>query len=63
MEIIQNIWLALNIVFGVWSSRNWMVYFYAKLKNKTFNQSSLGQILDLLILTSCLAYILTFCIN
>lgn len=60
MEILQNIWLALNIVFGLWSFRNWLIYFIAMITNKNFRQSSTGQILDLLIPASCLAYYLTF---
>ncbi len=60
MEIIQNIWLALNIVFGLWSARNWLYWSIATLFDKRYNQSSAGVILDLVIPLSCLAYYLTF---
>lgn len=55
-EILMNIWLALNIVFGMWSARNWLVYFWSIVSGSKYNQSDLGTILDLLIPASCLAY-------
>lgn len=60
MDILQNIWLALNIVFGVWSARNWLVYFYGKLSGRKVLQSELGRLVDLTILSSILAYWFTF---
>jgi len=60
MEIIQNFWLAFNIIFGLWSARNWLLYIYAKLMGARFTQGEYGRLLDLLIPTSCLAYYLTF---
>ncbi len=60
MEIIQNLWLAFNIIFGLWSARNWVIYVYAKVIGAKFNQSSSGRMLDLAIPTSCLAFYLTF---
>lgn len=60
MEIIQNIWLALNIVLGLWSSKNWLVYFFAVLFGKRYQQNQIGGFLDLIIPSSILAYYLTY---
>lgn len=60
MEIFQNIWLALNIVFGLWSGRNWLMWVVAAVFNKSYNQSQSGAVLDLTIPASCLAYYFTY---
>lgn len=55
-EILMNIWLALNIVFGLWSARNWLIYFAGVVSGRGCSQNQLGAILDLIIPASCLAY-------
>jgi len=60
MEIIQNVWLSLNIVFGLWSARNWQIYFCARLFGKRYQQNQIGMFLDLIIPSSILAYYLTY---
>lgn len=60
MEIIQNIWLALNIVFGLWSARNWSVKFFALLSGERYQQNQIGGFLDLIIPSSILAYYFTY---
>lgn len=59
MEIYMTAWLAFNVVFGLFTLRNRLVYVYAILTNKAFIQSDLGRMLDLFVLTSIVAYILT----
>lgn len=59
MEILMNVWLALNVVFGLWSARNWIIYLYAVFTNATFKQSDVGKALDLLIVSSIMAYWIT----
>jgi hypothetical protein len=56
MEIVLNIWLAFNIVFGLWSSRNWAVWLWAGLTDRNFKQSQTGKMIDLLVLVSILGY-------
>lgn len=60
MEIAQNVWLALNIIFGLWSGYNWFLWLIAVFTGATYRQSQLGAMLDLIIPSSCLAYYLTF---
>lgn len=60
MEIIQNIWLALNIVFGLWSARNWTIFTYCVLFGGRIHQAQLGKLLDLVVPASILAYYLTY---
>jgi len=55
MENLMLIWLAFNIVFGLWAARNWLVYFTAFFTGGRYTQNSLGRILTLLATTSCLA--------
>lgn len=60
MEIIYNVWLAFNIVFGLWSSRNWLIYFYCSLSGNISSQSDAWKILDLLTVVSVLSFLFTF---
>lgn len=60
MEIVYNVWLAFNVVFGLWSSRNWLIYFYCGLTGKVFSQSDAGKMLDLLAVASVLSFLFTF---
>jgi hypothetical protein len=59
MEIALNIWLAFNIVFGCWSARNWVIWLYTVVRGLSFTQSMSGEMLDLSILTSVVAYYMT----
>lgn len=59
MEILMNLWLAFNIVFGLWTGRNLGVRVVAFLKNKAYVQNDLGKTLDLLVLVSILAHYFT----
>lgn len=60
MEIVYNVWLAFNIVFGLWSGRNWLIYFYCGLTGNKFSQSDGGKVLDLLAVVSVLSFLFTF---
>lgn len=60
MEIIYNVWLAFNIVFGLWSSHNWLIWVYACCTGRKYNQSRAGMYLDLLIPVSILSFLFTF---
>lgn len=60
IELLMNIWLALNIVFGIWSARNWLAFFiYCFSSGSRFNETNLEKYLDLVIPASCLAYYFT----
>jgi len=59
MEIFMNIWLALNIVFGLWTLRNKVVTTFGIISGRGSYQSSFGKILDLVVIASCLAYYFT----
>jgi hypothetical protein len=58
-EVLMNVWLAFNIVFGLWSGRNFAIRFWTLITNDRYQQSDLGKILDLLVLVSILAYYFT----
>lgn len=60
MELVYNVWLAFNIVFGLWSSRNWLLWAYAMLSGHKFRQAEFGKILDLFVLISILSFMFTF---
>lgn len=60
MEHLFWVWLAFNIVFGMWSARNWLYWLCGALTNKTFIQSDLGRVLDLITLVSVLSMIFMF---
>lgn len=56
-EILMNVWLAFNIVFGLWTGRNnILVRLWAAITNDKYLQNDLGKLLDLLVLVSVLAY-------
>lgn len=57
--VLMNIWLAFNIIFGLWSARNWCLWLIGVFSNRTYRQNTLGQMLDLVIPVSILAYWLT----
>lgn len=59
MEIAMNVWLSFNIVFGLWSLRNWIGWVCALMSGKQVNQNTLGVMMDLVIPASILAYIMT----
>lgn len=60
MEILMNLWFSFNVVFGVWSAKNWFVYLYASITSKyKFSQNQLGKMLDLIVLVSILTYFLS----
>ena len=54
--ILMNLWLAFNIIFGIWSARNWLLWALGVFLNKSYNQSNIGQMLDLIIPVSILTY-------
>lgn len=60
MSILINLWIAFNIIFGLFTSRNVVVYLYAATTNRSYRQSELGYILDMVVMSSCLAYALEF---
>lgn len=60
MEHLFLVWFAFNIVFGMWSARNWLLAFWAACTNRTLIQSSLGRILDLIIPVSILTMFFMF---
>jgi hypothetical protein len=55
-EILMNIWLALNIVFGLFTANNCLVWVRSKFLGRVYYQNDLGRMLDLIIIASCLAY-------
>lgn len=55
-EVLMNVWLAFNIVFGLWSARNLAIRFWSFATNYKYLQSDMGRFLDLLVLVSLLAY-------
>ena len=57
MEILMNLWLAFNIVFGIWTARNVSIRVIASISRRGFIQSDLGKFLDLMVLVSVLAYV------
>ena len=59
MEIFMNVWLALNIVFGLWTIRNKSVTVFGMITGRGSCQSDFGKILDLVVISSCLAYYFT----
>lgn len=59
MIIAMNMWLALNIVFGIWTTRNIFVRVYSILVGGKYSQSDLGKILDMVVISSVIAYCLT----
>ena len=60
MEIFMNVWLALNIVFGLFTSKNILIRIQVALSDKyEYSQSDFGKILDLIVISSCLAYYFT----
>lgn len=57
MEILMNFWLAFNIVFGIFSGFNWLMFIFTCFSDRyKFNQNQLGQLLDLITPVSILAY-------
>lgn len=60
MEIVYNIWLAFNIVFGIWSTKNWIKWVYAKFADLIYNQSQTGKMIDLFVMVSILSFVFTF---
>lgn len=59
IQIAMNTWLAFNVIFGLWSARNWLMFFYAAGSGRKFKQSDLGKILDMLILVSIASQCIT----
>ena len=59
MIIAMNIWLALNIVFGLWTTRNIFMRVWSILVGRKCSQSDLGKILDMTVISSVIAYCLT----
>ena len=49
------LWLAYGLAFGF---KNWIKRPMAFVKNKSYNQSQLGKILDMLFLVSMLAFVM-----
>lgn len=59
MIIAMNIWLALNIVFGLWTARNIFVRVWSIVLGGKYSQHDLGKILDMVVISSVIAYCLT----
>jgi hypothetical protein len=57
MEILMNLWLAFNIVFGIWTAKNVSLRAVAFILRKGYTQSDLGKFLDLIVMVSILAYV------
>jgi hypothetical protein len=57
MEILMNLWLAFNVVFGLWTAKNISVRVRAFVSRKGYTQSDLGKFLDLIVMVSILAYV------
>ena len=59
MEILMNIWVVFNLVFGLFTLKNYLKVLWGILKNRGYTQSDLGKLLDMVVLVSILSYILT----
>lgn len=57
MEVLMNLWLAFNVVFGLWTVKNMSVRVRAFVSRKGYTQSDLGEFLDLMIVVSVLTYV------
>lgn len=60
MEILVNVWIAFNTIFGLWTARNLVVRVWSVVTCRKYLQSSSGKIIDLFVLVSCLSFWLTF---
>ena len=56
MEILMNVWLAFNVVFGLFTGKNLLIKVWSVIDGGTYIQSELGNFLDMLVLVSILAY-------
>jgi hypothetical protein len=56
MEVLMNLWLAFNVVFGLWTGKNLLVRLTAFITHRKFIQAELGKFIDLFVLVSILAY-------
>lgn len=59
METLMNLWFAFNLVFGLNTGRNYGIAIWAWLRDKQYQQSNFGRLLDLVVLVSLLTYDLT----
>ena len=55
MSELMTGWFAFNVVFGLWSAKNWITWGVAFFGGHTFHQNTAGKLLDLVIASSCLA--------
>lgn len=57
-ELLMVLWTAFNLVFGLWTLRNLLVYTYAKLSGRRHKQTDLGVFLDMVVRASIIAQLL-----
>ena len=55
MSDLITVWFAFNVVFGMWSVKNWITWGVALFGGRGFVQNETGKLLDLVIASSCLA--------
>lgn len=59
MELVMNVWLAFNTVFGLFTAKNLIVRVCTFFNRGKYHQNDLGKFLDMVVLTSILAYYLS----
>lgn len=57
IDLLMAVWFSFNIVFGLWTAKNYLTYMRAKLTDRSYSQSTFGMLLDLVVLTSILTFL------
>ena len=55
MSELMVVWFSFNVVFGLWSARNWLLWLVAEFTGGYYSQSTAGKLLDLVTLVSCIS--------
>ena len=59
VDFLMILWFSMNIPFGMFSLRNFIVKLVAIISNVGYNQSTFGKILDCFVVGSIIAYAIT----
>lgn len=62
-NLMMNLWIAFNVIFGLFTLRNFVIRLYATVNRRAYRQSELGYILDMVVMSSCLAFVLEFYVS
>ncbi len=60
MQEYMVIWFSFNMVFGLWSLRNYLTMVVGFLTGRGYRQNTLGKFIDLVVLSSCLSQYLIY---